>query len=75
MLKHQVDRRWKDGLHTQTRAHACVCALVLLIEELSPKLEASLDPWSPCHKAAKTGLVRFTQLSLAGDDLKWRKTR
>lgn len=30
MLKHQVDRRWKDGLHT--RACVCVCALVLLIE-------------------------------------------
>ena len=56
MLKHQVDRSWKDGLHTHTHTHTHV----LLIEELSQKLEASLDPWSPCHKAAETGLVRFT---------------
>ena len=58
MLKHQVDRSWKDGLHTHTHTHTHT--LVLLIEELSQKLEASLDPWSPCHKAADTGLVKFT---------------
>lgn len=37
MLKHQVDRRWKDGLHTQTRAHACVCATSAVNRRAFPK--------------------------------------
>lgn len=52
LKKHQVDRRWKDGLHTDTCARVCVSTSAVN-RRAFPKLEASLDPWSPCHQSCK----------------------
>ena len=48
--------------------HRCVC--VLLLEELFQELDTSLEPGSPSHNAAKTGLAGFMFVFLVGDDLK-----